>query len=113
MNGELIQHDGKLIKDLMAAVEKAEQAASLNSAADCSAAFSNQDSTLEKNSQPAGEPIGSEPEQLSQPLGLGPADRNLALLLIIHSQLVRTLKPGHNFANPVHIDQIRPVGPPE
>jgi hypothetical protein len=102
-----------LIKDLMAAVERAEQAASLNSAADRSAAFSKKDPKLQIKSQLAAEPIRSESEQLSQSLGLGPADRNLALLLIIHSQLVRTLKPGHNFANPVDVHQVGAVGPPE
>ena len=113
IDGEPIQHNGKLIKDLMAAVEKAEQAASLNSAANCSAAFSNQDSTLERNSQPASEPISSQPEQLSQPLGLGPADWNLALLFIVHAQLVRALEPGHDFANAVNVHQVGTVRAPE
>ncbi len=52
-------------------------------------------------------------EQLPQPLGLRPADWNLALLLIVHAQLVRALEPRHNLPDPVHIHQIGAMRPPE
>jgi hypothetical protein len=52
-------------------------------------------------------------EEFPQSLGLRTADWNLALLLIIHAQLVRTLEPGHNLANAVDIHQVGAVGAPE
>ena len=53
------------------------------------------------------------PEQLSQSLGLSPADWNLALLFIVHAQLVRALEPGHDFANAINVHQVGTVRPPE
>src|SRR5260370_36747556 len=38
-------------------------------------------------------------EQFPQPFGLGPADRNFRLLLVVHAQLVGTFEPGHDFLN--------------
>ena len=55
----------------------------------------------------------SESEQFAQPLRLSPADWYLGLLLIIHAQLVRTLEPGHDFADAVNVYQIGAVRPPE
>src|SRR5580704_416353 len=55
----------------------------------------------------------SEAEELAQPFSLRPADWNLALLLIIHAQLVRTLEPGHDFANAVDVHQVGAVRAPE
>ncbi len=61
----------------------------------------------------ANPPQSLKPEQLPQSLGLCPADGNLALLFIVHAQLVRTLEPGYDFANAIDIHQVRPVRPPE
>jgi hypothetical protein len=65
---ESIQHDGKLISDLMAAVEKAEQAVSQQSTEDLSIPESStQDQPCRQDNQPdqAGEPVNSESEQLA------------------------------------------------
>src|SRR5580658_525044 len=94
-------YTGTLIDDLIAAVERTEKRA---------ASRSSEVSGDAKLGAGAG---NSEPEQFAQPLGLGPADWNLALLLIIHAQLVGTLEPGHDFANAVDVHQVRAVGPPE
>ena len=58
-------------------------------------------------------PQNLKPEQLPQSLGLSPADWNLALLFIVHAQLVRTLEPGHDFPNAVNIHQVGAVRPPK
>src|SRR6266567_7954428 len=55
----------------------------------------------------------SESEQFPQSLGLGPADWNLGLLLVIHAQLVRALEPRNNFADAIDIYQVGAVRPPE
>jgi hypothetical protein len=57
--------------------------------------------------------ICSEAEKLAQALRLGAADWNLALLLIVHAQLIRTLEPGNDFANSVDVHQVGAVSPPE
>jgi hypothetical protein len=67
-DGESIQHNGKLIKDLMVAVEKAEQAASPQSVQDCSVSEpSTQDLSRQQNTQPVQTPptVDSESEQLA------------------------------------------------
>ncbi len=61
----------------------------------------------------ANPPQNLKPEQLPQSLGLSPADWNLALLFIVHAQLVRTLEPGHDFPNAVNIHQVGAVRPPK
>jgi hypothetical protein len=55
----------------------------------------------------------SESEQFPQPLGLSPADWNLALLLVVHTQLIRALEPGNDFADAVDVHQVGAVRPPE
>jgi len=55
----------------------------------------------------------SEPEQFPQALGLSAANRNLGLLLVVHSQLIGTLEPRNDFANAVDIHQVGTVGSPE
>src|SRR6266581_502913 len=55
----------------------------------------------------------SESEQFPQSLGLGAADWNLGLLLVIHAQLIRALEPRNNFADAIDIYQIGAVRPPE
>ena len=55
----------------------------------------------------------SESKQLPEPASLSAADWNLCLLLVIHSQLVRALKPGNDFADAVDVDQIRAMRPPK
>ena len=55
----------------------------------------------------------SEPEQFPQALGLSAANRNLGLLLVVHSQLIGTLEPWNDFANAVDIHQVGTVGSPE
>src|ERR1700688_998430 len=54
-----------------------------------------------------------EPEQFAQPLCLSTADWNLALLLIIHAQLIRTLEPRHDLTYSVDVHQVRAVSSPE
>jgi hypothetical protein len=44
-----------------------------------------------------------ESEELAQPFGLSAADRDLSLLLVVHSQLVRALEPGHDFPDTVDV----------
>src|SRR5271156_1023244 len=89
-------YSGTLINDLMATVESAEQAVSR---------------PIEKNhgGKPCAAAANSQPKQFAEPFGLRPADWNLALLLIIHAQLVRTLEPGHDFANTVDVHQVGTV----
>src|SRR5450631_3378930 len=96
-----VMYSGTLIADLFAAVERVQ-----NSAA-----------------WPQIEPAVAEPpanvchcareisesEQFPQPFGLSPAHGYLGLLLVVHSQLVRALEPGHDFANPVDVHQIGAV----
>lgn len=55
----------------------------------------------------------SESEQFPEALGLSAANGNLGLLLVVHSQLIGTLEPGNDFANPVDVHQVRAVGAPE
>jgi hypothetical protein len=59
------------------------------------------------------DPKRSEPKEFAQAFGLGSADRNFGLLLVVQSQLIRTLKPGNDFFDSVDIYQERTVGPPE
>ena len=52
-------------------------------------------------------------KQFAQSLGLGTADGDLGLLLVVHPKLVRTLEPGNDFTDAVDIDEIRSVSAPE
>ena len=84
-------YTGRLIEELFAAAER-----------------------VRKNGRaPSGEPTNLEPEKLSQALGLGTADRNLGLFFVVHPKLVGTLKPRHNLADTIDIDQIGAVSPPK
>ena len=56
---------------------------------------------------------GSEPEQFAQPLGLGTADGNLGLFLIVHPELVGTLEPGDDFTDAVDIHEVGSVSAPK
>jgi hypothetical protein len=111
---ELHLYTGTLIKDLYASVERAEQGVASRSD---KALY--QPTAARIKTEPAcrlnchQESRTSEPEKFPQPLGLSAADWNLALLLIVHAQLVRTLEPGHDFSNPIDIHQIGAVSPPE
>jgi len=120
--GEFDLYTGTLIKDLLALVERAERdaaskskpltspSASGISTSGISTSGISDDSGAENHGTKARR---SEPKQFPQPLCLGAADWNLALLLIIHAQLVRTLEPGHNFANAINIHQVGTVSAPE
>src|SRR5690349_22007818 len=55
----------------------------------------------------------SKSEEFAKALGLGAANRNLGLLLVVHPQLVRALEPGDDFPDTIDVDQVRTVGPPE
>jgi hypothetical protein len=99
-------YTGTVILDLFEAVERAERAAT-SRVRDKEAA-----ATLSEEIPP-GAQNASESKQLPQSLGLSPADGNLALLLVVHAQLVGALEPGNDFANPVDIHQIGAVGPPK
>jgi len=50
--------------------------------------------------------VGLESEELTKPFGLSAADRDLGLLLVVHSQLVRALEPGHDFPDTVDVHQV-------
>ncbi len=52
-------------------------------------------------------------KQFSQSFGLGPADGNLALLAVVHAQLVGAFEPGDDLADAVDVDHVRAVGAPE
>ena len=54
-----------------------------------------------------------ETEEFAQSLGLGAADRNFSLLLVIHAQLIGALEPRHNFLDAVDVHQVGAVGAPE
>src|SRR5579863_3307577 len=56
---------------------------------------------------------GLEVEQLAKALGLGAADGDLGLLLVVHAQLVAGLEPGHDFADLVDIDDEAAMSAPE
>ena len=56
---------------------------------------------------------GSEPEKFAQALGLGAADGNLRLFLVVHPELVGTLEPGDDFADAVDIHEVGSVGAPK
>src|SRR3979409_1929992 len=108
MDGMSPMYSGTLIRDLMAAVERAEDLSR-----------SNRMRRAESSADAVEPKTGvcrcrtSEAEQLPQTLGLSPADRTLGLLFIVHPQLVRTLEPGNHLTDSVDIDQVRAVRPPE
>jgi hypothetical protein len=116
---ELDLYTGTLIKDLFASVEKAEQAAVARSRQGLtpqSMGAKNREATNTEamdlaNRGPGG--VTSEAEKLAQPFCLRPADWNLALLLIVHAQLVGALEPGDDFANTIDVHQVRAMSPPE
>jgi hypothetical protein len=98
---------GNLIDSLLTAVENAEKAAA------CGPRLSLFITASESSCEVRADAGNSEPEQFAQALRLCPADWNLALLLIIHAQLVRTLEPGYNLPNPVDVHQVGTVRAPE
>ena len=111
---EIHSDTGTLIRELFASVERVEQTAaspsgkslSLHTAEEIKAG-----SACRTNHSSASR--NSETEQLPQTLGLSAADWNLALLLIVHAQLVGTLEPGYDFANSINVHQVGAVGTPE
>jgi hypothetical protein len=106
-------YTGTLIKDLYATVEKVEQSAATKSSDGSHGAVAGV-RTGGVNGRANTDPVrGLKSEKLPQSLGLSAADWNLALLLIVHAQLVRTLEPGYDFANAVDVHQVRAVSPPE
>ena len=54
-----------------------------------------------------------QPEKFSKTFGLGAADGDFALLLVVHAQLVGTLEPGDDFFDAIDIHQERTVRAPE
>ena len=106
-------HKGTLIADLIASVEEAERLVASRHEPAAERERPNLYSFAPCAEKVLRLPRESEPEQLPQPFGLSPADRYLALLLIIHAQLIRTLEPRYDLADTVDIHQIGAVGPPE
>jgi hypothetical protein len=107
-----IECTGTLITDLFAPVERAENFArrSVSEPANVRAGGV----PVELNSDYSGKKTKtSKAEQFPQALGLGPADRNLALLFIIHTQLVRALEPGNDFTNAIDVHQVGAVRAPK
>jgi hypothetical protein len=111
---EIHSYTGTLISDLFASVERAEQTAASRPGKSLSfqaAEELKKGTACQTNHSSA--PGNSETEELPQTLGLSAADWNLALLLIVHAQLVGTLEPGYDFANSINVHQVRAVGAPE
>lgn len=109
-------YKGTLIQDIVALVERVQNPTPSRKA--------NGDALLSRSCQSQGFPQSharsfsahiaiSEAEQFPQALRLSPADWNLALLLIIHAQLIRAFEPRDDFANSIDIHQIGTVRPPE
>ena len=111
---EIHSYTGTLIKDLVASVERAEQTAASRSGKSLSFQAGEEIKTgTARRTNHSSASRNSETEELPQTLGLSAADGNLALLLIVHAQLVRTLEPGYDFANSINVHQVRAVGAPE
>jgi hypothetical protein len=111
---QLDMYTGTLIKDLLASVIRAEQsAASRQGATPLRQPVEEIKTEAVKDVSRNAWVRNSEPEQLSQPLGLSAADWNFALLLIVHAQLVRALEPRHHFPNSIDVHQVGAVSPPE
>jgi hypothetical protein len=102
-------HSGKLINELFALVETIQNSAKLSRTQNADSRLSRAD--LQADLFCSRET--SESEKFPQSLGLSPADRYLGLLFIVHSQLVRALEPGNDFADAVNIHQVGAVGPPK
>jgi hypothetical protein len=116
---ELDLYTGTLIRDLFASVERAEQAVAARSrqgvTAQSMGAENSEATNTEARNLANRSPRAAtlEPKQFAEPLCLRPADWNLALLLIVHAQLVGTLEPGDDFANAIDVYEVRPVSAPE
>src|SRR5437763_16087860 len=93
-------YSGSLINDLLAIAERAH----------VTARSANAQNRVDMGASLQG---SSESKEFPQPLGLSPADWNLGLLLVIHSQLVRALEPRDNFADAIDVHQIGAVCPPK
>lgn len=114
---------GRLIGDLFDAVEKAERSSGqrpngagaepAKSPAGRDRSRANIEQYWREQHSRTGLLSSSESEQLPQPLGLGPADGDLGLLLVVHPQLVGTLEPGDDFPDSVNVDQVGAVSPPK
>ena len=55
----------------------------------------------------------SKPKEFAEALGLGAADWNFGLFLVVQAQLIRAFEPGNDFLDPVNVYQERTVGAPE
>lgn len=98
-------YTGTLIEDLVAAVERVQTAV---------ARAQKRESELSKQGRPKRTRTEmSESEEFAQPLGLGAADRNLGLFLVVHPQLIRTLEPGNDFADAIDVHKVGAMSPPE
>jgi len=111
-------YTGTLIEDLLEVAERARQ--SNGAGSECSGgqpgekrwALAGDGGKAPSGNSGSGNP-GSEAEEFAKALGLGAADRNLGLLLIVHAELVRALKPGNHLADAVDVDQVGAMGAPE
>ncbi len=104
---KMMMYSGTLISDLLDLVEQAERSSGWRGPARAGLAC-----TRELN-ECAYRKRNSEPEKFPQTPGLSAADRNLCLFLVVHPQLVGTLKPGHNLADAVNIHEVRAMSAPE
>jgi hypothetical protein len=102
-----LYYPGTLIKDLFASVERLEQvvaASSDRTASDVVSFSALAEAIMHANPGTRGQsPWYSQTEQFPQTLGLSAAYWDLALLLVIHAQLVGTLEPRHNFPNSIDV----------
>lgn len=102
-------YSGNLINDLCATVERVQASIGAASRKEAQSNLPSPNPRWDSCSRSG----GSESEQLPQTFGLRAADGNLGLLLVVHTQLVRTLEPGHDLADAIDIDQVGAVRPPE
>jgi DNA-binding XRE family transcriptional regulator len=99
----------RLSQDLLATVETAERATRKPPPG-------NSTGKVDRTAKPStgrAENQSLQPEQLTQSFGLSPADRDFALFLVVHPQLVGALEPGDDFPDAIDVHQIGTVGPPK
>ena len=96
-------YTGTLIRDLLIAVDRVRDSLSGQGTR----------SSSENNSESLPAELRLESEQFTQALGLGAADGNLGLFLIVHPQLVGTLEPGDDFADAIDVHEVGAMSAPK
>jgi hypothetical protein len=96
-------YTGTLIRDLLLAADRVRDALRGQGTR----------SSSENNSESLPAELRLESEQFTQALGLGAADGNLGLFLIVHPQLVGTFEPGDDFADAVDVHEVGAMSAPK